>query len=48
MPVDGRIADMLRRHGPDSVNATYLRAVVDRVEEALPRVGVAEFPRAND
>jgi hypothetical protein len=42
MTIDHRIADMLRRHGPGSVNALvhpirgpYLRSVVDGVEEAL-------------
>jgi hypothetical protein len=44
MTVDHRIADMLERHGPDSVQAfvhpvrgPYLRNVVDRVEDALRR-----------
>jgi HD superfamily phosphodiesterase len=42
MTVDHRIADMLRRHGPGSVNALVhpargplLRSIVDGVEEAL-------------
>jgi HD superfamily phosphodiesterase len=44
MAVDHRMADMLERHGPDSVQAfvqpirgPYLRSVVDRVEDALRR-----------
>jgi hypothetical protein len=49
MTVDRRIADMLRRHGPDSVNAyvhpvrgPVLRTVVDRVERELHRVTPAQ------
>jgi hypothetical protein len=45
LTVDSRIAEMLRRHGPDSVNALvhpargrYLREVVDRVDQALSRL----------
>jgi putative nucleotidyltransferase with HDIG domain len=48
MPMAERMADMLRRHGPDSANARahplrerYLRAVADRVEARLSRPGRA-------
>src|SRR5262245_53222001 len=48
MSMADRMADMLRRHGPDSANARahplrerYLRAVADRVEARLSRPGRA-------
>jgi hypothetical protein len=54
LDLEARMADMLRRHGPNSPNArahprrsTYLRAVAERVQEWLNELqpGLHETPR---